>query len=170
MLLLSLECINYLKASLTLPRVVLKKRIVRITLRFIGNLQKPVNAKIDAVKPNAALDKQNARVVTPLKAELAYGAPNSFKAHNVEAAPLAKQAAFAKQEWPGLGPGLASAPPVAPKTDKAKKAKSKPVAHPLASEHLTCRFKRSNKEGPLSRLGFQSALLILELLPILFGT
>ena len=69
------------------------------------------------------------------------------------------------QQEPGPGPGLASAPPVAPKTDKAKKAKTKQVALPLVPEHQTRSSERSN-----TRLEFQSAIPIIALLPIFFGT
>ena len=88
----------------------------------------------------------------------------------VEAAPVAKQAIPAKQEGPDPGPPLALAPPFAPKVDKAKRVKPKPAAPPLASEHPTRTSERSNKGIPPPRLGFQNAILIISLLPILFGT
>ena len=41
---------------------------------------------------------------------------------------------------------------------------------PQAPEHPTRIFERSNKIVPLPRLGFQSAIRIIALLPIRFGT
>ena len=74
------------------------------------------------------------------------------------------------QEGPNPGPPLALAPPVALKVDTAKRVEPKPAAPPLASEHLTRTSERSNKGVPPSRLGFQSAILIIALLPIRYGT
>ena len=83
---------------------------------------------------------------------------------------MAKQATPAKQEGPNPDPGLAAAPRVAPKIDKAKRFKPKLAALLLASEHPTLTSERSNKGVPPPRLGFQSAILIIALLPILSGT
>ena len=88
----------------------------------------------------------------------------------VEAAPVVKQATPAKQEGPEPGPTLALAQPVAPKVDKVKRVKPKPAAPPLAAEHPTRTSELSNKTVPPPRLGFQSAILIIAHLPILFGT
>ena len=44
------------------------------------------------------------------------------------------------------------------------------AAPPLAPEHPTRTSERSNKGVTPPRLGFQSAILIIALLPILFGT
>lgn len=129
---------------------------------------KQVSTKIDAAK--APLDKEIARAVTPRKAEPANNAPNTFEAPKVEATPVAKQATLAKQWEPGPGPGLASVPPVAQKTDKAKKAKTKQVAPPLVPDHSTRSSERYNKGVPPPWLGFQSAILIIALIPIRFGT
>ena len=144
---------------------------------------KPVNAKLDAAKPQAPLAKQNARPVTPRKTEPAQNAPKAPATPNVEAAPVAKQATPkveaapvtkqatpAKQEGSGPDPTLALVPPVAPKIDKANKVKPKPAAPPLVPEHPTRTSERSNKRVPPQRLEFQSAILIITRLPILFGT
>ena len=103
---------------------------------------KPVNAKIDATKPQAPLENQNARAMTPRKAKPAKDAteaPATPKVETapvekqttpkVEAAPVVKQATPAKQEGPEPGPTLALAQPVAPKVDKVKRVKPKPAAH-----------------------------------------
>ena len=84
----------------------------------------------------------------PRKAEQVKDAPKGPETPKVEAAPVAKQAAFAKQEGPGPGPKPALAPSVAPKTDKAKKAKIKPMAPSLAPEHPTRTLERFNKGVP----------------------
>ena len=133
--------------------------------------EKPVNSKPDAAKPQAPLEKRNARAMTPCKVKPAKDAPEAPATPKVEAALVAKQATLAKQEGPGPGPpGLASAPAVAPKVDKAKRVKPKPTAPPLAPEHPTRTSERSNKGLPPPRLGFQSAILIIALLPIIFRT
>ena len=121
--------------------------------------------------------------MTTSKAKPAKDAPNAQATPKVDAAPVAKQATFkveatpvakqatpAKQEGPDPGPPLALAPPVALKVDKTKRVKPKPAAPPLAPEHPTRTSKRSNKGVPPPRLGIQSAILIIALLPILFGT
>ena len=77
------------------------------------HIAKPVNAKLDAAKPQAPLEKRNARAMTPRKAKLAKEAPEASATpkvdaapvakqatHKVEAAPVAKQATSAKQERP----------------------------------------------------------------------
>ena len=142
---------------------------------------KPVNAKIDAAKPQAPPEKRNARAMTPRKAKPEQIAPQAPATPKVEAVPVAKQATPtveasqvakqatpAKQVRPEPGPTLALAPPVAPKVDKAKRVKPKPAAPPLAPEHPTRTSEGSNKGVPPPRLRFQSSILIIELLPILF--
>ena len=117
----------------------LKTKIFQITLQFIGNLQNRSTQKIDAAKPQAPLEKQNACTVTPRKAKLAQHAPEAPATPKVEAvhmtkqpkfyveaAPVAKQASPAKQEEPEPGPTLALPPPFALKVDKATKVKFKP--------------------------------------------
>ena len=131
---------------------------------------KQVTAKIDAAKYQAPLENQNAHAVTPRKAEPAQNVPEAPATPKVEAAPVAKQATPAKQEAPKPGPTLALAPPVAPKVDKAKRVKPKPAALPLAPEHFTRTSERSIKGVPPPRLKFQSAIQIIALLLILFGT
>ena len=108
--------------------------------------------------------------MTPRKAEPAKDAPEAPATPKVEAAPVAKQATPAKHEGPEPGPKLALALPVAPKVDKANRVKPKLAAPPLAPEHLTRTSERSNKGVPPPRLGFQSTILIIALLPIHFGT
>ena len=106
---------------------------------------KPVNAKIDAAKPQAPLEKQNAHAITPRKAKPANDATEAKATPKVDAAtvtkqatlkdeatPVAKQATPAMQEGPDFGSPLALAPPDAPKVDKAKRVKYKPPAPPLA--------------------------------------
>ena len=88
----------------------------------------------------------------------------------VEAAPFVKLATPAKQKGLELGPTLALAPPYSLKVDKAKKVNPKPAEPPLALEHSTRTSERSNKGVPPPRLGFQSDILVIALLPILFGT
>ena len=144
---------------------------------------KPINAKIDAAKPQAPLENQNARAMTPRKAKPAKDAPEApakpkvdaapvakQATPEVEAAPVVKQATPAKQEGPEPGLTIALAPPVAPKVDKANKVKPKPAAPLMAPEHPTRTFERSNKGVPPPRLGFRSAILIIARAPILFGT
>ena len=60
--------------------------------------------------------------VTPRKAEAANHGPEASEAPKVEVAPVKKQAAPSKHEGQEPGLGLALAPFVAPKTDKANKA------------------------------------------------
>ena len=86
-------------------------------------LVKPVSAKIDAPEPQAPLKKQNARTVTPSKAEPAIDAPKAFKAPKVEAPAVEKQAAPANQEGPGPGSEFELTPFIALKSVKAKKLK-----------------------------------------------
>ena len=81
---------------------------------------KPVSAKIDAPKPQAPLDKQNAPTVTASKAELAIDATKAVNAPKVEALAVAKQTTPAKQTGPGPGSEPELAPSVALKSDKAK--------------------------------------------------
>ena len=88
----------------------------------------------------------------------------------VEAASVAKQATPEKQEGPEPGPTLALAPPVTLKVYKAKRVKPKPAATPFSPKHLTRTSELSNKGVPPPRLRFQSAILIIALLPIRFGT
>ena len=83
---------------------------------------KPVKANIGATKFKAPLDKQNDCAVSPCKAELAKVAPEAPNAPKVDAAPLAKQLVPTKKEGPGLGSKLSSAPIVAKKNNKSKKA------------------------------------------------
>ena len=108
--------------------------------------------------------------MTPRKAKPAKDVPEAPATPKVEAAPVVKQATLAKQEGPEPGPKLALTLPVAPKVDKAKIVKLKHAAPPLAPEHPTRTSERSNKGAPPPRLGFQSAILIIALLLILFGT
>ena len=108
--------------------------------------------------------------MTPRKAKPAKDAPEAQATPKVEAAPVAKQSTPAKQEGPDPGPLLALAPPVASKVDKAKRVKPKLAAPPLAPERPTRTFERSIIGVPPPRLGFQSAILIIALLPIFFGT
>ena len=53
------------------------------------------------------LNKPNVRAATPRKGEPAKDAPEAPETPKVKAAPVAKQAAPAKQERPGPGPELA---------------------------------------------------------------
>ena len=106
--------------------------------------------------------------MTARKAEPAKDMLKAPEAPKFKAAPVAKQAAPAKQKQPGPDLGLASAPPAAPKVDEAKIVKPKPAALPLEPKHPTHTFERYNKGVPRPRLGFQSALLIIALLPICF--
>ena len=111
---------------------------------------KPVNAKIDAAKTQAPLEKQNARVVTSGKRKPAQHPPKAAAKSNVEVVPVAKQGTpkleaatvakqttHAKQEKLERSPRLAIAPLFAPKVDKAKMVEPKPAAPLLASEHPT---------------------------------
>ena len=61
-------------------------------------------------------------------------------------------------------------PQAAAKAPKAKKNKPKAAAPPLAPEHPTRHSERSNKGVPPPRFGYTSAILIIALLPLLFGT
>ena len=90
--------------------------------------------------------------------------------YKVEAAPVSKQATPAMHEGPDPGPPLALSPPFATKVDNAKRVNPKPAEQPLALEHPTRTSERSNNGVPPPRLGFHSAILIIALLPILFGT
>ena len=137
---------------------------------------KPVKEKFPEAKPQPQREKQNARAVTPRKAEPTQYAPDALATPNVEMTPVAKQATSkveaapivkhatpAKQEEPKPGPTLALAPFVALKVDKAKRVKPKPAARLMALDHPPRSSKRSYKGVPPPRLGFQSAILIIAL-------
>lgn len=60
--------------------------------------------------------------------------------------------------------------PAAAKSQKAKKGKSKVAPQPPAQDNPTRHSERFNKGVPPPRLGCTSAILIIALLPLLFGT
>ena len=97
-------------------------------------------------------------------------APKAPKAIKFERTPVAKQAAFARQEGPGFDKKLASALPVVLKVDIANRIKFYLAAPIIAPEQLTRTFDSFNKGVPLPKLGSITAIRIIVILPILFAT
>ena len=146
MLLLNLACINFSESDLEPSSSSADKNDLSDYTPIHREPAKPVDAKIDAAKPEAPLEKKTARAMTPRKAKQANDAPEASATPKVEAAPVSKQATSAKQERPDPGPTLALAPLVTQKVDKAKGVKPKLAAPPLVPEHPTRTSERSKKE------------------------